>query len=377
MKILVVGAGIAGSAFAAFAKKYDLGEVTLVDHAPEFRTIGYLIELWGNGRTILQKLGIDHEVAEERGFEYSHEVIRNRHGDILKSFALASLKASLPIVAIRRSDLHGSLVRLLTGIDIRFNTSIIGITQRIEKVEASFSDGTNDTFDLVVGADGTHSIVRDLAFGTGFLNYFGWGVWMYWLPESFHSGSDAMGYIGDGKICALLPLNGKSMGTLVAKVPRGTGKDLPTRRTQLAERFSEFCELARQIVDAAPASEEIYYDDVAYVEMPLWHTGRVALMGDAQHALSPVAGMGTSMALEDAYVLADELRKNKSDIDAVLVQYADRREKRMAQLRGASRRMDRWVMASGLLGRVRDAALPFVPTGYFMSAVRDFLQAEA
>jgi len=69
MKILIIGGGVAGPAFAGFTKKYDLGEVVLIERAPEFHTIGYVIALWGNGRRILKKLDMDRDVAEKLGYE--------------------------------------------------------------------------------------------------------------------------------------------------------------------------------------------------------------------------------------------------------------------------------------------------------------------
>ena len=108
--------------------------------------------------------------------------------------------------------------------------------------------------------------------------------------------------------------------------------------------------------------------------MPTWHKGRVVLLGDAQHAVSPIVGMGSSMALEDAYVLADELGKNKNDIAFTLEQYSKRRNTRMRKFLKQVNRMDKWMKARGFLLYLRDWMTPFTPQSYFTGRIRKLMK---
>ncbi len=127
----------------------------------------------------------------------------------------------------------------------------------------------------------------------------------------------------------------------------------------------------------APGSEDVFFDDLAYVDCAAWFRGSVALMGDAKHATSPISGMGVSLAMEDAFVLADELRRYPDrDLQHTLSSYAQRREKRIQKFQKAGNRIDRWVMAAGFSAVLRDILLPIVPTSFFLSKIRALLSQE-
>jgi 2-polyprenyl-6-methoxyphenol hydroxylase-like FAD-dependent oxidoreductase len=129
---------------------------------------------------------------------------------------------------------------------------------------------------------------------------------MWWLPENDTNSHSVVAYYGSGKICGILPFFKMSVGSLFAKSEPHT-KNVDDERLRLQELSSDFCKDVQDIVATVPSNEHLYCDDIAYVNMPLWHKGRVVLIGDAQHAVSPVTGMGASMAMEDASVLVEEL----------------------------------------------------------------------
>lgn len=372
MKVLIVGGGIAGCACAALLRKYDIAEVTLIEKAPEFRNIGYLIALWSTGRKVLKELGIDEQIAKN-GREYDAEIVRDKSGRLLKAVSLEEFRSLGPTLAVKRADLHRGLFELLHGVDVRFNVTCARIRQNEHDVDVEFSDGKSETFDLVIGADGIHSSVREKVFGPEFLKHYGWRVWMWWLPEGYTNSHDVVAYYGNGKACGTLPFSDASVVTLIAATPPQAEISSDERSTVRA-LFSDFCSDARAIVATAPANEHMYCDDIARVEMPRWHKGQVALIGDAQHAVSPVTGMGASMAMEDASVLVEELRKGDG-IEQALSRFATRRERRIRRFRKMVDRMDRWTMAEGILGSLRNIVLPFVPTWYFVHVLREFVEA--
>ncbi|HEY4473849.1 MAG TPA: NAD(P)/FAD-dependent oxidoreductase [Candidatus Paceibacterota bacterium] len=373
MKILIVGGGIAGCACAALLQKNGVGKVTVVEKAPEYRNIGYLIALWSTGRKVLKKLGIDEQIAKN-GCEYEVDLILDKNGRLLKAIPIEDFKRLGPTIVIRRADLHTGLFKLLSGTDVRFNTTCKTIRQEEHSVSVEFSDGKTETFDLVIGADGVRSSVREQVFGQNFIHYYGWRAWMWWLPGDYKRSSDAVGYYGSGKLCGVLPFFDTPVAALFAMTPPQAKSSLD-ERTKLKELFSDFCKDANDIVATAPSQEHMYYDDIAHVKMPLWHKGRVVLIGDAQHAVSPVTGMGASMAMEDAYILVEELRRS-NNIEQALSRFAKRREGRIQRFRKIVDQMDRWTMADGILGYLRNKALSYMPTSYFVNVLHKFVEAE-
>lgn len=376
MKILIVGGGVAGSAFAGFAKKYNLGEVVLVEKAPAFGTIGFLLGIWGNGRKVLKELGIDTYVVEKNGYEIAWNAFEDMHAHLLKAFPINIFRKYGPTSVVSRSALHEGLVKTLQGADVRFGTVVLNLEQLDSKqVRVNFSDGRKEIFDLVVGADGIKSSIRDQVFGKGFLNYYNWGVWVYWLPDGFKHPQHVTARSDMGKMYSIFPLYERSAVWFVAKVPKGSGLVVSQRGTKLKQLFSSFDGYVQEVLKLMPPPEKLFFDDLAYVDMPHWYRGRVVMMGDAVHASSPITGMGASMALEDAFVLADELRKSgEGGIDDALQRFERRRQKRVKKYKKITRLFDKWCMTGGILGAVRDLLLPYVPISFFLNSIKKLLE---
>src|SRR5581483_8034728 len=203
----------------------------------------------------------------------------NDRGQPLASFPLVLGRELARPVTISRADLHEGLVSLLSDVDVRFNTTVTHITQKEHSVEITFNSGKKDSFDLVVGADGVHSAIRTKVFGKHFLKYYGWCAWAYWLPHTFDYPAQPTGFLGNGKTIFILPSHASSTATFIARISPGSGFQRADRRAQLQEMFSEFSGLGAQAMKQAPESTAIWHDDIAYVRMPVWHKGRIVLIG--------------------------------------------------------------------------------------------------
>jgi 2-polyprenyl-6-methoxyphenol hydroxylase-like FAD-dependent oxidoreductase len=374
MKVLIVGGGIAGTALAAFLQKNKKFKITLIDQAPKFGNIGFAVAIWGNGRQILTQLGLGRSLVAKFGYEIPWTAIENPQGKLLRALSFDIFKDFGRTVVLPRADLHGALVNLLKGPEVRFNTSIKQIHNTPVGARVVFTNNKIEEFDLVVGADGIHSIVRDLVFGKNFLKYNGWRAWQFWIPEQRAHPSGAIDLLGNGKGYIVYPLFDRAVGMFGAMMPPKSQTSNVSPIDDLHKAFEEFSPSVHSAIDAI-TDPKIFNDDINHVEMKQWYKDRVVLVGDAQHASSPIAGMGSSMALEDAYVLATELKKaRKETIGEALERFSRRRTPRLKKFKKVSRHMDNIFLARGFYGHVRDLLTPFLPKSYFANAIKSLLK---
>lgn len=375
MKILIVGGGVAGPTLSGFLKDTN-HDITLIDQAPQWGDIGYAIGLWGNGRKILYKLGVEHAVEKE-GYVVPWNVFEDEKGAVLKPISFHVFDVYGSTMFVSRTSLHRALIEGMgENTTVHLGMTITTLKQKDKKVEVTFSDGSQDIFDLVVGADGTHSQVRSLAFGEGFLKHYGWRVWALWTPPGVPRPPGTVDLASGGRIYFVYPLADRAVAMFGVAQEPGEPSPPESRKERLKELFVDFKDSVHHLIDAIPEGEHIFEDDLSYIDMQNWYTGRIVLMGDAQHATSPLTGMGASMAMEDAYVLADELKKT-SDVDMALEKYALRREGRIKHLRKTSDSLEKWLMVkSPFMATIRDIAMRLLPGSYFAKTMKEFLEEE-
>lgn len=375
MKILIVGGGVAGTALAGFMK--GRADVTLIDKAPKWGDIGYGICMWGNGRTILRRLDIEQQVVDA-GYELPWDVFENSQGHVLKKIQLKVFKQYGSPIVVTRTDLHKALVSTIDKrVNTRLGVTITRIRQRGQIATVTFSDGRKEAFDLVVGADGIHSKVRELTFGEGLLRDYGWTVYAFWSPAGEKIPKGIIELAKSGKIFCVYPMKDKAV-VMLAISDRYDTPDVPElRKEKLHTLFADFDASVPHMIDAIPDATRIFHDRFRKVALKEWHRGRVVLTGDAQHATSPMLGLGTSMALEDAYVLSDELIKavGPEAIPAALQQYSQRRAKRINEYRRISGALEQVLMVkSPFVTTARDLMLPIVTEKVFVRPMESILR---
>lgn len=377
MKILVVGGGVAGLGLAGFLG--DRADITLVDHAPRWGDIGYSVFLWGNGRAMLRRLGLEGQVLD-KSYELPWDIFEDSHGNALKKLYLRAFKSSGSPIIVARRDLHQTLVdNLAESVRVRMGATIRSIHQNKHSETVTFSDGSRETFDLVVGADGTHSVVRDLRFGRGYLKKYGWSAYLFWAPEGSKIPKGTIELADAGRVYVMYPLRERAT-VMLAIADRYDTPDIPAlRRQKLRDIFSDFDPSVSRIIDAIPDPAHIFYDRFQKVRMRKWYKNRVVLLGDAQHATSPVLGMGTSMALEDAYVLSDELLKvnDRSEIPTALRRFAKRRSIRVRKYQRTAGVLERGIMVKQpLVSRMRDFLMPMLSEKLFVRPMESIVKDE-
>ncbi|VVD59862.1 monooxygenase [Pandoraea capi] len=273
-----------------------------------------------------------------RSFPYRHEsrtsgfaiadgrnVYLDQYGEpIVDTFYPSRYPGIPPIVGIRRAEMHRILAARIAAldVDIRLGTTAVSIDQQApHSVCVALSDGSVGEYDLVVGADGIRSEVRQLVAGAISPVYTGLGVWrsVHARPRDLTAKIMMMGV---GKRLGIMPISDDRLyvfGTMAE--PSGAWYDRAEWPALMKARFAEFGGPARQFLDTLTSDSEVLYTAVEEVSMPLpWHRGRVIVIGDAAHASTPFMGQGGAMALEDAVMLAQRLAggENIGDIEATL-----------------------------------------------------------
>jgi 2-polyprenyl-6-methoxyphenol hydroxylase-like FAD-dependent oxidoreductase len=363
LKVLIVGAGLGGLALAGFLDDCDI-EYFIIEKCPEWCHEGFALGLWNNGRHILRKLGLSHWVDESE-IAFQSVVICAGNGNKLRSYNLAYFYGEFGMAYshIRRGDLHQWLLGRIAR-SVRMGTSLTSLEEKEDGVTVWLSDGTVERFDLVVGADGVHSTVRDCCFQRHLESYTDWRAWYAWVDRSFCRPRTVSQYVAPDECIAIFDEGDKALVVLIAKTDHSIWDDAQERIDRLKSLFKEEPALIPQLLSKAVA-EEICPTDLIEISLKRWHTARVVLLGDAAHGFEPFGGLGGSMALEDAYVLAAELTKlskvDRKELFLALDRYEATRKRRVRDARKLTRRMQRWAtIESPFLRQIVNQLAPIV-----------------
>lgn len=326
MKILICGAGIAGLTLAWWLRRGG-AEVTIVEKAAGPRSDGYMMDFFGSGYDVAERMDILGELRKVAA-DISRLTYANERGRRVGGLRYTSLSRMLDgrVLSVMRGDLETVLRSALDDdIEIRYGTSITAIRDVPGGTEVELTDGTSRRVDLLVGADGIHSIVRKLAFGPeqDYLRPLGYHT-ASWLFEDREM-SDEIGkefiFVGvPDRMAGLYPTHGGKLAASLVHASSAMGLPVDPRAVVL-EAYQGLGDLVDRALSHCPGDP--YYDYVAQIEMPTWSRRRVTLLGDACHAVSLMAGQGSSMGMGGAYTLATELLA--TEIEPAL----DRYERRM------------------------------------------------
>ena len=315
--VLISGASVAGPALAWWLHRYGF-EVTVVERAPQLREGGQNVDVRGAGREVTRRMGLEASIRAATTGEAGLRFV-DAGDHVIASFPAGhsdsgGFTAELEI-------LRGDLARLLVdhtrdAATYVFDDHITGLHDRGDRVEVTFARGPSRTFDLVVAADGIRSSTRALAFGDE-PQVTPLGMYTAWLtvPRAPSDTAWARWFNAPGaRTSTIRPDNaGTTRATLsFMSEPRGY-EDLDTTHVKalLRKRFAGVGWEVPRILDALDDTD-VYFEAIGQVHAPHWSTGRIALLGDAAYCASPISGMGTSLALTGAYVLAGELARTEA-----------------------------------------------------------------
>lgn len=350
LRIVVLGGGIGGLTAAAFLGRagYD---VTLYERAPEITPIGAGISLWPNGVKVMHWLGVGDELSALAPPMRTLRYVSPR-GQELKVISLTELEraAGQRVYPIARTDLQFALLRRLDPEQVILGATCVSAEQTADEVRLHFDDGCTVKADLLVAADGVRSVVRELVTGRAWPPRYAGNVNWNGLIEF----GDDLGprdaftlIVGDGRRCGFMPVSGgRAYFFFDAAVVNNAAVERGEWRSELEEQFAGWEGPARSLIRRFDESRMVRQPMCDLDPLPRLVAGRVALLGDAAHAATPMLGQGAAMAMEDAEILTRCLVTTDAPVPQVLERYQAQRIARVHDIGRQSRARTRLMIAA-------------------------------
>lgn len=347
MKAIICGAGIAGLTLAWWLER-DGWQVMLVERAAGPRDEGYMIDFAGSGYDVAERMGM---LGQLRDIQTSNTVVRyvdpegRRRGWFDYDGFVAALDGRA--FTFMRGDLERVLYdKLGDRVPVRYATTVESVTESADVVDVALTDGTTEHADLLIGADGIHSRVRELVFGPELplLRYLGFHTASYLCDDNDLRARVEGKFLmvaAPGRQVGLYPTNDGRLAVWLTH--RSADPAVPTDpRASLLDTYRGMGGLVDTALRYCPPKADLYYDQVAQIVLDGWTRGRVTLVGDASQAVSLLAGQGASMAMGGAYVLAEELHGRAPAQGAV--RYEQRMRPSVRAKQRAGRRTANWLV---------------------------------
>ncbi len=367
MRVGIVGAGIGGVALAKALQQRGI-EAHLFERAAKFGEIGAGVQMTPNAAKVIEALG-GGAALQRIGFLPQAMVGRN-WSDARELFhtplrEVCPQRFGADFWHVHRADLHALLCDGLAPQRVRFNVSCTGVTQDGHQAVAHFSDGTRFEADLIVGADGIHSAVRDAIWGKTESKFTGHMCWRALVPVEQHPlpfvSPDASFWMGPKAHIVTYYVKGGAAVNIVAvnESPDWVAESWtePSTREELLAAFDGWHENIIELFKRTDRQQIFKWGLFDRDPMDRWSQGQVTLLGDAAHPMLPFLSQGAAMAIEDAYVLAAALAHFDGDLAQALPAYEAERRPRTARVQLEARERGRtYHIANAEEQRQRDLA---------------------
>jgi 2-polyprenyl-6-methoxyphenol hydroxylase-like FAD-dependent oxidoreductase len=332
MRIIINGVGIAGPTLAYWLQKSG-HEILLVEAAPQLRRGGYVIDFWGVGYDVAEKMGLVPRL-KELGYQVQEIRFVNRHGRKCGGFSTGAISQMVNgrFTTLRRADLASSIYDALEGrVETIFCDSIASIDETEHCVRVGFDHAPPREVDLVIGADGLHSRVRRLAFGPDEGREVFLGYYVAAFAVEGYRPRDELVYVSHGvpgrQVSRWSMREDKTLFLFAFRneyQPAGLPSNEQEGKLAMKRIFADVGWECPQILAAMERADSTYFDRVSQIRLDRWAKGRTALVGDAAACVSLMAGEGAGLAMAEAYVLAGELRNCGGDYGTAFAQYQER-----------------------------------------------------
>ena len=341
-RVAIAGAGIGGLTLAAALGRRGV-DVTVLEREAELKPAGAGLALGPNAINALRDVGLADAVTAA-GVAIGRSAILDANGRALGSeidVAELGRQTGAPIVALHRARLHDVLLNTVGAIgraSVRTSSRVVRYENRDDRIEITCQGGQHVEADLLVGADGLYSAVRTQLVGTDAPLYSGYTSWRGVTPAGSVVAPPRMSESwGRGQRFGIVDIGfGEIYWFAVANAPAG-GTDVDVKR-ELLERFARWHAPIAAVIEATPAARILRTDISDRAPIDRWHDGRVVLLGDAAHPMTPNLGQGAGQAIEDAIVL-DRCLSEEKTLGAALTRYERQRVARANGIVLASRRL--------------------------------------
>jgi 2-polyprenyl-6-methoxyphenol hydroxylase-like FAD-dependent oxidoreductase len=326
--ILISGAGIAGVSLAFWLKKFGFNP-TIIEISPELREGGYAIDFMGAGYDVAEKMGILHAL-EKVDMNISKLLFVDENNKEKGSMNYEKIKRLMNnrALTLLRSDLAKVIYNSLDkDIEIIFGDTIHKIEQDDEKVVVTFRSGMTRSFDLLVGADGLHSNVRNLIFGNEaeYEKYYGYYTSSFTIENFSYEGRAFSMYNVPHKQVAIYSYTENKTGAFfVFSSPQKLlyeHHDIEKQKQILKTEFMNIGWKCSELLSKIDSTTDFYFDSISQIKMENWSKGRVTLVGDAGYCPSLLSGKGSTLAIVGAYVLAGELKQANGSYQTAFENY--------------------------------------------------------
>lgn len=345
LSIAVVGAGMGGLAVAATLRRVGI-DAQVYEQASRFTRIGAGIQMMPNSMKVLRGIGIEQRLRETSFAPYSHLNCDAYTGELTRELPMPENLYNAPYLCMHRADLHDALASAVPERIVHLGKKLIGLDQSNRRVTLHFEDGSSVTSDAVVGADGVHSVVRDIVVGPDEPVHKGRIAYRAVFPARLMGGFDigpsrTKWWGSDRHIVIYYTTKAKSEVYFVTSVPEPA--EWLTRESwsargdvrELRQAYEGFHQDVRNVLEACPDCHK--WAILEREPLPRWSDGRVVLLGDAAHPMTPYMAQGAATSIEDAAILSRCLDDVKGeDIEGAFRRYEMHRKPRTSVVQAIS-----------------------------------------
>ena len=337
MNVVIIGAGMGGLTTGIALKKFG-HQVRIFEQTEKILPVGAAISLWSNGVKCLNYLGLTEKIAKLGGQMDDLAYVDGLTGDVMTQFSLLPLieEVGQRPYPVARADLQNMLMDEFGRNQIYLGKKMVSLEDKADYVEVHFADGSSTQADLLIGADGTHSMTRTYVLGqqvqrryAGYVNWNG----LVEISEDLAPAQQWTTYVGEGKRASLMPVaDGKFYFFLDVPLPAGLDNNRDEYKKLLKQYFVDWCQPVQQLIERLDPQKTNRVEIHDIEPFTQFYKGRVVILGDAAHSTTPDIGQGGCQAMEDAIYLARSLQINTLGLEDALRRYQNKRNERANEL---------------------------------------------
>src|SRR6202162_6453975 len=345
LSFAIIGAGMGGLTVAATLRRTGF-DVQVYEQAARFEHVGAGIQMMPNSMQVLRRISVEEKLRPVAFEPYSHLNREWDTGRVIRELPMPERLFGAPYLCMHRAVLHGALASVVPEEVIHLNNRLVGLDQRGAQVTLTFADGTRAQADAVIGADGVHSLVRDIIIGPDAPIHKGRIAYRAVYPAALLDGCD----IGpsrtkwwglDRHIVIYYTNAARSEIYFVTSVPEPAEWLTPESWSakgdvqELRQEYAGFHPAVRAVLDACPDCHK--WAILEREPLPRWSDGRIVLLGDACHPMTPYMAQGAATSIEDAAILARCLAEvDGQDMEGAFQRYEAHRKPRTSRIQAIS-----------------------------------------